>query len=107
MATVYLQDAAREDLIEHAVYLAIEAGQGIAERFLENAEKSFALLAGQPQMGAPLSFKDPRLEGMRKWSISGFDNHLIFYLPRPDGVAIVRVLHGASDWWQLLGIAGK
>ena len=41
---------------------------------------------------------------MRKWRVKDFDNHLIFYLPRPDGVSIVRVLHAASDWWSLLGI---
>lgn len=104
MATVFRQPAAQEDLIEHAVYLAIDAGQETADRFLASAEKSFNLLAGQPQMGAPLVQKDQRLAELRKWSISGFQNHLIFYLPQADGVAIVRVLHGASDWWQLLGL---
>lgn len=29
---------------------------------------------------------------------------LIFYRPCEDGVAIVRVLHAAQDWWNLLGI---
>ena len=84
----------------------MKPGRGIADRFLDNAEKSFNLLAGQPQIGAPLTLKDQRLAGLRKWRIDGFDNHLIFYLPRPDGVAIVRVLHGASDWWTLLEIDG-
>ncbi|WP_084226817.1 type II toxin-antitoxin system RelE/ParE family toxin [Nitrosospira sp. NpAV] len=41
---------------------------------------------------------------MRKWRVKDFDNVLIFYLPRPDGVLIVRVLHAARDWWGLLGI---
>jgi len=41
---------------------------------------------------------------MRQWRIKGFDNHLIFYLPFQDGVFIVRVLHGAMDWWRLMGI---
>ena len=27
-----------------------------------------------------------------------------FYLPRPDGVAVVRVLHGARDWWGSIGL---
>ncbi len=46
----------------------------------------------------------PELAGMRKWRINDFDNYLIFYLPRPDGVSIVRVLYSAQDWWSLLGI---
>lgn len=41
---------------------------------------------------------------MRKWRVDGFENVLIFYQPRPDGVAIVRVLHAARDWWGLLGL---
>jgi toxin ParE1/3/4 len=55
-------------------------------------------------IGAPLILRPPELAELRKWRVKDFDNHLIFYLPRPDGVSIVRVLHAASDWWGLLGI---
>lgn len=30
---------------------------------------------------------------------------LIFYMPPPSGVVIVRVLHGPRDWWSLLGLS--
>ncbi|MCX7203190.1 MAG: type II toxin-antitoxin system RelE/ParE family toxin [Burkholderiales bacterium] len=46
------------------------------------------------------------LANLRKWWVKDFDNHLIFYMPCPDGVSIVRVLHAASDWWALLGFEG-
>ena len=75
-----------------------------AERFLANAEVSFNDLAGQPMIGTPLTLRHPGLAGMRKWRVKDFDNHLIFYQPRPDGVSIVRVLHAARDWWSLLGL---
>jgi len=55
-------------------------------------------------MGAPLALRSPRLAGLRKWRVSGFDDVLVFYLPRADGVSIVRALHGARDWWELLGV---
>ena len=102
MPTVTKREAARRDLVEHFVYLAENAGLDVAERFLANAEASFNDLAQQPRMGAPLTLKNPALANVRKWRVKGFDNHLIFYEPRPDGVSIVRVLHGASDWWGLL-----
>lgn len=86
MPRVTKREAARRDLIEHFVYLAEEAGPDVAERFLANAEASFNDLAN-----------------LRKWRIKGFDNHLVFYEPRPGGVSIVRVLHAARDWWGLLG----
>ncbi|MEO5654579.1 MAG: type II toxin-antitoxin system RelE/ParE family toxin [Nitrosospira sp.] len=58
----------------------------------------------QPKMGAPLTLRRSELDGLRKWRVNDFDNVLIFYLPCPDGVLIVRVLHAARDWWSLLGI---
>jgi toxin ParE1/3/4 len=102
MPTVSQREAARRDIVEHFVYLAEEAGLDAAERFLTNAEARFNDLAQQPQMGAPLTLKRPDLANVRKWRVKGFDNHLVFYEPRPDGVSIVRVLHAASDWWGVL-----
>jgi toxin ParE1/3/4 len=104
MPRVYQRAAARNDLIDHYVYLAVEAGEGTADRFLQQAESSFTLLASQPKMGALLTLRTPDLAGMRKWRVSGFDNHLIFYLPRSDGVTIVRVLHASRDGWSLLSL---
>ena len=104
MSKVTKREAARRDLVEHFVYLAENAGLDVAERFLTHAEASFGVLAGQPMIGAPLKLRHPDLASMRKWRVKDFDNHLIFYVPRSDGVAIVRVLHAAQDWWTLLGI---
>jgi len=104
MPKVYQSAAARRDLVEHFVYLAENAGLDIAERFLTNAATSFNELAGQPMIGAPLTLRHPELADMRKWRVKDFDNILVFYLPLPDGVSIMRVLHATRDWWSLLGI---
>jgi toxin ParE1/3/4 len=106
MPVVRQREAARRDLVEQFVYLAENASLDIADRFLSNAQASFADLARQPRMGAPLNLKHPDLANLRKWWVKDFDNHLIFYMPCPDGVSIVRVLHAASDWWALLGFEG-
>ena len=106
MPTVTKREAARRDLVEHFVYLAEEAGLDVAERFLTNASASFNDLAQHPKMGAPLTLKHPDLANVRKWRVKGFDNHLVFYEPRPNGMSIVRVLYAASDWWTLLGFNG-
>jgi hypothetical protein len=55
-------------------------------------------------MGTALSLYDPKLAELRKWRVNGFEKFLIFYLSRPGGVSIVRVLHAAQDWWGLLGM---
>ena len=104
MPTVYQRAVVRRDLVEQFIYLAEQVGLDTAERFLTNAEASFNDLARQPMIGASLTLRHTNLAGIRKWHIKNFDNHLIFYLPHPDGVSIVRVLHAARDWWSLLGM---
>ena len=104
MGTVYRRAAARRDLIAHFVYLSGNAGDAVAERFLIQAEASFNDLATQPMIGAQLKLTHTALTGLRKWRVKQFDTYLIFYQPLPDGISIVRVLHGAQDWWRLLGI---
>ena len=103
MPVVSKSEMARRDLVDHYVYLTENASPEIAERFLSNAEASFNDLAQQPLMGAPLKLKHYDLGPIRKWRVKGFDNQLVFYLARPDGIAVLRVLHAARDWWRLLG----
>lgn len=105
MPRVYKRPATRRDLIQHYVYLAESAGDELADRFLERVEASFGLLAEQPDIGAPITTRHPRLTGLRKWRVKDFENFLIFYLPRHDGISVVRVIYGAQDWWGLLGIS--
>lgn len=71
--------AARRDLVEHYVYLAENASESVAERFLSSAEASFQELLRQPLIGAPLPLTHPMLAGMRKWRIRDFDRLLIFF----------------------------
>lgn len=104
MATVYKRASAKRDLVEDYVYLAEHAGIGTAERFLASVDESFRDLASHPEIGTAVSLGDPKLTGLRKWRVNGFEKFLIFYLPRGDGISIVRVLHAAQDWWRLLGI---
>lgn len=105
MASVTIRAAARTDLIDHFIYLAENAGPDIADRFLANSQASFDELAIQPLVGSPVPLRHPHLTGIRKWRVIDFDKFLIFYMPRPAGVSIIRVLHSAQDWWSLLGVA--
>ncbi|URI11296.1 type II toxin-antitoxin system RelE/ParE family toxin [Aquincola tertiaricarbonis] len=105
MPLVHLSGAARQDLIDHFAYLDEEAGQELADRFLQAAETCLNLLATQPTMGSPLRLRSAQLAGLRKWRISGFDNVLVFYLPRADGISVIRILHAAQDWWRLVGMS--
>jgi toxin ParE1/3/4 len=106
MSRVFKRAAARRDLVHHYVYLAENAGDAVADRFLDCAESSFVALSEHPEMGAALALQRPEFKALRKWRIRDFDNFLIFYELRTDGVSIVRVLYATQDWWQLFGVDG-
>ena len=105
MARVFQRPAARRDLIEHYVYLAEIAGERVADRFLTRAQESFSQILEQPLMGSLVASRRRELAGLRKWRVADFEDVLIFYLPHDRGISIIRVLRGARDWWQLLGLA--
>jgi toxin ParE1/3/4 len=104
MSRVFRRPTAWDDLVEHYVYLAENAGTIIADRFQVDAEASIADLTEHPAMGAPLMLRLPELMGLRMWRVKDFEHFLIFYLPRRDGATIVRVLHASQDWWRVLGV---
>ncbi len=103
MTMVFRRPAARRDLIEHYAYLYDNASEAIAERFLSRVEDTLALLLQQPKIGSPLELRHHDLKGLRKWRVKDFDNHLVFYRQQSDALFVVRVLHAANDWWNLLG----
>jgi plasmid stabilization system protein ParE len=84
VATVHKRASAKRDLIEQYVYLGEHADFETAERFLANADASFTDLSRNPGMGAPRSLRSPKLAGLHKWRVSGFEKFLIF-LSAPPG----------------------
>ena len=94
---------ARRDLVEIADFIGRDSLRA-AERFLDAAEAAFGLLATMPEMGTLCDFQTPVAAGVRVWAIRGFENHLIFYCPRKNGVHVVRVIHATRDIRRLFGI---
>ena len=79
---------ADEDLIDLWVYIA-QDNSAAADHLLDEFEKKFALLAGQPRLGAARSDIAP---GLRHFPMG---NYLILYREIDPGIEVVRVVHGA------------
>lgn len=73
-----------------------------AIRFLAATEEDFLFLAEMPTLGGEWESSRPNQTGLRAWPIRGFENYVIIYRPLRDGVAIVRVIHGARDMDSIL-----
>lgn len=93
---------ADQDLDDQAYYLATEAGSEVGHRFLLAAHETFGLLATQPQIGWHPRLKHAALASLRVFRVSGFEKMLLLYLPRLDGVEILRVVHGSRNLQALL-----
>lgn len=96
MHGIIFHEEADTDLIEQAVFIGKENAEA-AERFLQEAEKAFALLAEMPRLGSVFISAHPRFGNLRTWRIHGFEQHLIFYLVRENSIEIIRVLHAKRD----------
>ena len=96
MSSIKRTPKAKQDLLEHVLYLA-RINPDIAERFIEASETAFEKLAQMPRKGQQQKFKSPELAGTRRWFIPGFDRYLVFYRPIKGGIEILRVLHGAQN----------
>ena len=88
---------ALRDLDEAAAYIQERSGPDRAIRFLRAADSTLAMLAGMPGMGTRYELDEPLYADLRYFPIARHRNHLVFYRPLPDGIEVLRVLHGARD----------
>ena len=93
---IYCLARAERDLLEHFEYLLGENPEA-ALRFVDAVEAAYRALARMPLMGVARPFHRPGLEDLRMWPVPDFEKFLIFYRPSPDGIEVMRLLHGMRD----------
>jgi toxin ParE1/3/4 len=91
MPAFHFAPPASADLDEISDYIA-EDNPEAAGRFVEDITNTCRTLAAFPMSGRA---RDELLENMRSFPVG---NYVIFYDVIPDGVEILRVLHGARDF---------
>jgi toxin ParE1/3/4 len=90
VAVIVLQPRAKADLSEIWQFIA-EDSDDQADAFIDLIDQKFQLLAQQSGLGRR---REELAEGLRSFPVG---RYVIFYLPVPGGVQIVRLLHGARD----------
>jgi len=90
---------ADQDVEDIGSYLR-ERNASAAQRFVQALERTTEMLCRNPELGERLRAD---LTGeIRYRTISGFKNYLIFYRRVDTVLEIIRVLHGARDYEQLV-----
>jgi toxin ParE1/3/4 len=90
MPSVVIRPKALDDLAGIWAYIAEDSPRH-ADIFAARIKREFRLLARQPEIGR---LRPELLSGLRSLPVG---NYVIFYLARPRGIEVVRVLHGARD----------
>jgi toxin ParE1/3/4 len=91
-----LSPRAGEDIDEAALFLA-EDSLRIVLRFYDNVQKTLSVIAEHPNRFPLYPLSHPRLQQIRKYTVIGFKNYLIFYHIKQNRIEIIRILHGARD----------
>jgi len=95
MPVIHRTAQAEEDLIDLWLYIA-QDNPAADDRVLDDIETGFQHLADNPLMGRLRPDIAPEL----RYFVIG--KYLILYRTVPDGIQIVRVIHGARDLPNLL-----
>lgn len=90
MKRVVHSKKAREDLLLIWAYIA-EDNIKAADKLLDDIDEKCTLLGKNPKIGQARPDISPK---MRYFPVK---NYLILYQEQPQGIEIVRVLHGARD----------
>ena len=90
MPVILKRPRAADDLIEIWDYIA-DDNVARADAFIDEADAQFRLLLEQPLLGRS---REELAPGIRSFPLG---RYVIFYEVIADGIAIVRVLHGARD----------
>jgi toxin ParE1/3/4 len=83
--------------VEFAAAFLAERDPEVADRFIDAVRATEEALLLTLGMGTLRDYDNSTLKGMRFHLVRGFRKYLIFYIPRDDGIEVVRVLHGARD----------
>ncbi|AGX86815.1 type II toxin-antitoxin system RelE/ParE family toxin [Candidatus Symbiobacter mobilis] len=90
MARVTRRPEAEADILEIWLYIADDSVVE-ADRWIDRLDERLALWATQPKMGRA---RDELSPGIRSLP---FGRYVVFFEPLPDGIDVVRVLHGSQD----------
>ena len=88
-ATVDIDDAARS--------IAVDLSPAMATAFLHRLTDTLVGLEAFPHSGSPVDPPYPNCPGMRCRAVKKFTARVVYYVPTPTGIRVVRVLHAHQD----------
>jgi toxin ParE1/3/4 len=98
---ILIHEDATLDLHEHSNYLA-QNSRDNALHFFDAARQTFAALARMPGMGQRYESAEEDIVNIRKWSVKGFRQYIIFYRYDDEIIEILRIVYATRDLTPIL-----
>ena len=96
--TLHRADEFNADFDQQYRWYLEQAGEAVAERFLDAAAATLCLLAEQSDLGRRRKFRHPRLRDLRSFQVKHpFQKILIFYRVTENALQAWRLMHDARD----------
>lgn len=96
MPRVVIHDRALEEISAIFAWIAPKNFDA-ALRVNQAIEEAIQFLADHHEAGALVETEHAILPVFRFWPIRKYTNYLVIYVPRPDGIDVLRVIHAAQD----------
>jgi toxin ParE1/3/4 len=96
VARLILDPCVEGDLWEIWEFIA-KNNPDAATRAIEAAKATFRMLAENPALGRKRRFHNRRLDNIRSFRVSGFENYVVFCRAIAAGIEVLHVYHGARD----------
>jgi plasmid stabilization system protein ParE len=93
---------AHGDLDDAADYLMNEAGLDVGLGFLAAAQETFDLLVSQPAMGWQCRLKNPALDSVRVFRVTGFEDFLSSTDSHPSALRFCAFFTALRTWTRSL-----
>jgi len=91
-----LRTRARRDVDDAVGFYLLEAGDRVAEGFVDDLQRVLDRIAERPASGSPRPGVELSLPDLRSMRLRDHP-HLVFYLEREDHIDVWRILHGPRD----------
>ncbi len=98
MPVILQTPESRADIVEILLHIRRDSPKA-ARRVHTAIDQTLHFLAAYPNVGAERAELAPRL---RSLPVRGYRNYLIFYRTVPDGIEVIRILHGARSLRRIL-----
>lgn len=95
----FFRPQAKQDLDLLLQYIAKD-NMDAAHRMRDAILYTCGLLIDNPYISNEIS--SVSIQGIRRFPVSGFNDYVIFYIVREDGIEIVRLGFGGRDWNALI-----